>query len=76
MKITSTYLAALTLLIFSNIARAQHAGDLEFGLDDLSTPSKIIIEEVGLTTNSIMYFEAEMEVLDPFVPGGLPSLGV
>ncbi len=61
--------AALLLLVLPSIGRAQHAGDLELGLDNLVTPSKIIIEPVGLTTNGIMYFEAAMEVLDPFSPG-------
>ena len=69
MRIVLALSAALVLFLLPSIGRAQHAGDLEVGLDSLATPSKIIIEPVGLTTNGIMYFEATMEELDPFNPG-------
>ncbi len=69
MRALSIYVAMLSLLCLSTIGWSQHAGDLELGFDNLVTPSKILIEPAGLTTNGIMYFEAAMEELDPFSPG-------
>lgn len=54
--------------ICSSSIQAQHS-DVEFGYDDLNTPTEIIFEVGETTSDGIAVFEAEFEELDPFNAG-------
>lgn len=70
-------LVSTCALVFSAIAstslQAQHAGDVEFGYNSLSSPTSFMIEANEFTSDGILYFESEMEELDPFNPGDFSS---
>ena len=38
-------------------AAAQHAGDIQFGYDNLSAPNTILVENNSVTADGIMYFD-------------------
>lgn len=65
--------AMLVVASFSTKAAAQHAGDVEFGYDNLVTPSAFVIDANSFTSDGLLYFESEMEELDPFNPGDYSS---
>lgn len=67
------FLSVLILLASASVSHAQHAGDVEFGYDSTTTPTAFVIEEVGVTSEGILYFESEFEPLDPFNPGDFSS---
>ena len=50
-----------------------HAGDVEFGYDNLANPSAFVIEHDEYTTEGYLFFESEMEELDPFNSGDYSS---
>ena len=70
MKFRVLFLASVVSLLAVNAyAQHQHAGDIEFGYDNLATPTELEVEAVELTTEGIMIFESEFEELDPLAPG-------
>lgn len=69
----SFFFSTISLVILSSSVMAQHAGDVEFGYDSLSSPSSFVIESNNLTTDGFLYFESEMEELDPFNPDDFSS---
>lgn len=72
MKTILTVLPALLLALLPATTYAQHS-DVELGYDNTTTPTKIEIEAVSSTTDGIIFFESEMEELDPFTPGDFSS---
>ena len=58
-------LMAFAVSLLSANAYGQHS-DIELGYDDLGTPSSLIIEEFETTTDGILFFESEFDLLDPF----------
>ena len=69
----NVFFSTIVLGMMSTNLFAQHAGDVEFGYDGLSSPSSFVIEATDFTTDGIIYFESEMEELDPFFPGDFSS---
>ena len=67
------FVSTIACALVSTSVFAQHAGDVEFGYDDLSAPSAFVIEASDFTTEGILYFESEMEELDPFNAGDFSS---
>lgn len=67
------FLSVLFLLASASLSHAQHAGDIEFGYNSTTSPTAFAIEEVGVTSEGILYFESEFEALDPFNPGDFSS---
>lgn len=64
---------ALAMLSTNAYAQHGHAGDVEFGYDDIANPTGFEIEHDEYTTDGILVFESEMEELDPFNPGDWSS---
>lgn len=64
-------LSAVALASLSTSAFAQHGhdGDIEFGYNDLASPTSFVIEADEFTTDGFLYFESEMAELDPGSPG-------
>lgn len=69
----NVFLSTVGLAMMSSNLFAQHAGDVEFGYDSLSNPTSFVIEANDLTSDGFLYFESEMEELDPFNPGNFSS---
>ncbi len=69
----SVLFSALAMVTMATNVFAQHAGDVEFGYDNASSPTSFIIEATEFTTENIQFFESEMEELDPFNPGDFSS---
>lgn len=68
-KMTHFFSAAILLAMFTGSVYGQHEhSDIELGYDNLATPSALEIEEVEVTTDGIMFFEAEFELINPFDP--------
>ncbi len=67
------FLSTFVLAMTSTSLFAQHAGDVEFGYDNLSSPTAYVIEANNFTTDGILFFESEMEELDPFNAGDFSS---
>lgn len=65
--------STLVLCLTTAVANAQHAGDVEFGYDNLATPTSIVIEPVEVTSENFLLFESEFEPLDPNVPTDLSA---
>ncbi|MDG1875767.1 MAG: PEP-CTERM sorting domain-containing protein [Mariniblastus sp.] len=72
MKFHVFYSIVILTMTSSNLF-AQHAGDLEFGYDSLAAPTSFVIESTDFTSDGFLYFESEMEELDPFNPGDFSS---
>lgn len=76
MKISFFY-SSILICVATTIANAQdtdgHAGDIEFGYDSLSAPTTINIEAGEITTEGVLLFESEFEVLDPNFPNDLSA---
>ena len=66
-------LLALAMMTATAHAQHGHAGDVEFGYDDLSNPTGFDIERDEFTTEGYLFFESEMEELDPFNSGDYSS---
>ncbi|MFT5301057.1 MAG: hypothetical protein ACI87E_001451 [Mariniblastus sp.] len=68
-------ISALTVVwaLLSNVSIAQHAGDVEFGYDSLSSPAAFVMDANDFTSEGFRYFESEMEELDPFNAGDFSS---
>lgn len=64
---------ALAMLTTTAYAQHGHAGDVEFGYDDINNPTGFEIEYDEFTTDGFLIFESEMEELDPFNPGDFSS---
>ena len=60
-------LMMLLMATHSVTAFAQHR-DIELGYDDVSNPTTILIDSDAFTLDGFLYFESEMELLDPFNP--------
>ena len=60
-------LMMLLMATHSVTAFAQHR-DIELGYDDVSNPTTILIDSDAFTLDGFLYFESEMELLDPFDP--------
>ena len=75
MKIHNAISTMVLLCLFSTGLYGQHAhSDLEFGYDNLNTPTAFEIEEVESTSDGFLFYEAEMEELDPIGdPGNFSS---
>ena len=71
MRLKSLF-SAILVLMMSGTVFAQHS-DVEFGYDNLATPTSIDIEFGELTTENFGIFESDMEELDPFDPGNFSS---
>ncbi|MFK7766151.1 MAG: PEP-CTERM sorting domain-containing protein [Mariniblastus sp.] len=66
------FCSTIVLATMSTNLFAQHS-DVEFGYNDLSNPTAFVIEANDVTTDGFLYFESEMEELDPFNPGDFSS---
>ena len=68
-------LTAIALAMMTTTAYAQHghAGDVEFGYDDVNNPTGFEIEHDEFTSDGFLFFESEFEELDPFNPGDWSS---
>ena len=69
-------ISTIAILCMSSGLLAQHtghAGDVEFGYDNLASPTAFDIEEPEVTSEGFLFFESEMEELDPFTPGDFSS---
>ena len=66
-------LSMMLLLAPASLSYAQHAGDIEFGYNSTMDPTAFAIEEVGVTSEGILYFESEFGTLDPNNPGDFSS---
>ena len=64
MKIKLSLVTAMVVMCSSSSLFAQVHSDIELGLDNLSAPLKIDIEKIGLTTNGLKYFTADIEDID------------
>ena len=71
MKFRIWFSTAVLAMVSTNLF-AQHS-DVEFGYDSLASPTEIEIEAFDFTTDGFMYFESEMEELDPFNEGDFSS---
>lgn len=68
----SVLFSTLVLALVSTNAYAQHS-DVEFGYDNLSSPGAFVFDASDFTTEGFIFFESEMEELDPFTPGDFSS---
>jgi hypothetical protein len=73
MKYTIFFSTVVLVMISSNLFAQHEHSDVEFGYDNLSNPTSIDIEAFDFTSDGFMYFESEMEELDPFNPGNFSS---
>ncbi|MCH2180439.1 MAG: PEP-CTERM sorting domain-containing protein [Mariniblastus sp.] len=64
---------ALAMMTTSAYAQHGHAGDVEFGYDDISNPTGFEIEHDEFTSDGLLFYESEFEELDPFNPGDWSS---
>jgi hypothetical protein len=72
--ISTTVVLALSLT--TSLAAQDHDhdhSDVELGYDDVNNPTAILIERDERTSDGLLFFEAEMLELDPFVPGDFSS---
>lgn len=68
-----SFVSTVRVLVMPLQARAQHAGDLELGYDDVNSPGLIEIEQIEITNEGILLFEADFEELDPNEPGNFSA---
>lgn len=66
------FCSTIVLATMSTNLFAQHS-DVEFGYDDLANPSSFTIEGDDFTSEGFLFFESEMEELDPFNSGDFSS---
>ncbi len=66
------FFSTIVLVTMSSNLYAQHS-DIEFGYDDLGTPTAFVIEQDKETLEGFQIFESEMEELDPSDPGNFSS---
>ena len=60
--------AAIFATSLSQSAFAQHA-DVEFGYDNPSAPTTIVLENDDVSSEGIQFWESDIELLDPDTPG-------
>jgi hypothetical protein len=61
-----SFFCCLTGLSLATNANAQSHSDMEFGYDNLTSPTAFVIEQPNVTAEGLHYFESSMELLDPF----------
>jgi hypothetical protein len=66
MKLTTAF-SALILLMPTTVVFAQEHSDAELGYDNLTSPTKIVLEQDNQTTEGIQFYESEFELLDDMV---------
>lgn len=71
-KSLAFFVVFVTTFSSLTVLKGQHQ-DVEFGYDDASNPTAIVIDNDALTVEGVMTFESEFEELDPFDPGNFSS---